>query len=54
MYWRVRHAITMAIINVGKIIAKPNGRHIMHQLISLNSQKTICRFSILRKRMGML
>ena len=40
--------------NVGKIIAMPSGRQMIHQLMSLKSQNTMWRFSILRYRSGML
>jgi hypothetical protein len=46
--------IMIAMIRVGKIMATPSGFQIIHQLMSLKSQKTICRFSILRKLKGML
>lgn len=44
--------IMMAIARVGMIIAMPSGRQNMHQAISLNSQNTICKFSILRYLIG--
>ena len=49
---RVRQAITMEIISVGKIIAMPRLFQIRHQLTSFKSQKMICMFSILRYRAG--
>ena len=50
--WRVRQEINMATSNVGTIIAIPSTFHPIHQLISFIIQKTIWRFSIILKRLG--